>query len=95
MAIQDSTGDAIAVDSLVQTLYDSGYYNVYIEEDWNEELPITRVVAQNGDLASAETLQRFLGLGEVRVESTGILDSDITIRLGQDWLDEYGTSSSL
>ncbi|MEM9505676.1 MAG: LCP family protein [Cyanobacteria bacterium P01_E01_bin.43] len=95
VAIQDSTGDAIAVDSLVQTLYDSGYYNVYIEEDWNEELPITRVVAQNGDLASAETLQRFLGLGEVRVESTGILDSDITIRLGQDWLDEYGTSSSL
>ena len=95
VAIQDSTGDAIAVDSLVQTLYDSGYYNVYVEDDWNEELPITRVVAQNGDLASAETLQRFLGLGEVRVESTGILDSDITIRLGKDWLDEYGTSSSL
>lgn len=95
IAIQDSTGDAIAVDSLVQTLYDSGYYNVYIENDWNEELPVTRVVAQNGDLASAETLQRFLGVGEVRVESTGILDSDITIRLGRDWLDEYGTSSSL
>ncbi|MBE7379915.1 MAG: LCP family protein [Leptolyngbya sp. SIO1E4] len=95
IAIQDSTGDAIAVDSLIQTLYDSGYYNVYIEDDWNEELPITRVVAQTGDLASAETLQRFLGVGEVRVESTGSLDSDITIQLGHDWLDEYGTSSSL
>ena len=95
VAIQDSTGDAIAVDSLVQTLYDSGYYNVYLEEDWSQELPITRVVAQSGDLASAETLQRFLGVGEVRVESTGVLDSDITIQLGQDWLDEYGTSSSL
>jgi LCP family protein required for cell wall assembly len=95
IAIQDSTGDAIAVDSLMQTLYDSGYPNVYIERDWNEELPITRVVAQNGDLASAETLQRFLGIGEVRVESTGILNSDITIQLGRDWLDEYGTSSSL
>ena len=95
VAIQDSTGDAIAVESLVQTLYDSGYYNVYIEQDWHEELPITRVVAQSGDLSSAETLQRFLGVGEVRVESTGILDSDITIQLGHDWLDEYGTSSSL
>ena len=95
VAIQDSTGDAIAVDNLVQTLYDSGYYNVYVESDWNEELPITRVVAQNGDLASAETLQRFLGVGEVRVESTGVLNSDITIRLGRDWLDEYGTSSQL
>jgi LCP family protein required for cell wall assembly len=39
IAIQDSTGDAIAVDSLMQTLYDSGYYNVYIESEWNEELP--------------------------------------------------------
>lgn len=95
IAIQDGTGDAIAIDSLVQTLYDSGYYNVYVEDSWNEDLPITRVVAQNGDLASAEMLQRFLGVGEVRVESTGVLNSDITIQLGQDWLDEYGTSSSL
>ena len=95
IAIQDSTGDEIAVDSLVQTLYESGYYNVYVEADWHEELPITRVIAQNGDLGSAETLKRFLGVGEVRVESTGILDSDITIQLGGDWLDEYGTSSSL
>jgi len=95
VAIQDSTGDEIAVDSLIQTLNNSGYYNVLVEQQWNEELPATQVVAQNGDLASAETLQRFLGVGEVRVESTGILDSDITIRLGRDWLDEYGTSSSL
>lgn len=95
VAIQDSTGDAIAVDNLVQTLYDSGYYNIFVEEQWHEELPVTRIVAQNGDLSSAETLQRFLGVGDVRVESTGILDSDITIQLGRDWLDEYGTSSSL
>ena len=95
IAIQDSTGDAIAVDSLVQTLYDSGYYNIYVERPWPTELPYTKVVAQSGDLASAETLQRFLGVGDVRVERTGILDSDITIQLGRDWLDEYGTSSSL
>lgn len=95
IAIQDSTGDAIAVESLVQALYDSGYYNVYVDADWHEELPITRVVAQSGDLSSAETLQRFLGVGEVRVESTGVLNSHITIQLGRDWLEEYGTSSSL
>ncbi len=95
IAIQDSTGDSIAIDNLMQTLYDSGYYNVYVDQDWHEELPITRVVAQGGDLASAETLQRFLGIGEVRVESTGVLDSDITIQVGRDWLQEYGTSSSL
>ncbi len=94
VAVQDSTGDEIAVDTLVQTLYESGYPNVYVEQDLNQELPITRIVAQNGDLASAETLQRFLGVGEVRVESTGVLDSDVTVQLGRDWLDAYGTSSA-
>jgi len=29
-----------------------------------------------------------MGLGEVRVESTGVLNSDVTIRLGQDWVEQ-------
>lgn len=95
IAIQDSTGDEIAVDDLINTLYDNGYYNVYRANDWPTPLADTRVVAQNGDLASAQTLQRFLGIGDVRVESTGALNSHITIQLGQDWLEQYGTSSRL
>lgn len=95
IAVQDSTGDPVAVDELFNVLNESGYRNVYLDEDWHHELPITRIVAQQGDQASAATLQRFLGVGEVRVESTGVLDSDITIQLGRDWLQEYGTSSSL
>jgi LCP family protein required for cell wall assembly len=95
IAIQDSTGDPLAVDTLISTLEENGYYNVYVHDDWHHELPITRIVAQGGDQSSAETLQRFLGVGEVRVESTGVLNSDITIQLGRDWLDEFGTSSSL
>ena len=47
-------------------------------------------MAQRGDFDSAESIQRFLGVGEVRVESTGSLESDITIQLGQDWLAEQG-----
>lgn len=90
IAIQDSTGDAVAVQSLIDTLYESGYTNVYQEENWNEPLAISRIVAQQGDVSSAEMLHRFLGVGEVRVESTGVLDSDVTIQLGQDWLEEHG-----
>ena len=37
-------------------------------------------------------LQRFLRVGEVRVESTGNLNSDITIQLGEDWLGEHGAA---
>ncbi|MGP1375192.1 MAG: LCP family protein [Almyronema sp.] len=90
VAVQDSTGDEIAVQSLIDALYDSGYSNVFIDRDWNETLDVTRIIAQQGDLDSAETLHRFLGIGEVRVESTGNLDSDITIQLGQDWTIEHG-----
>lgn len=94
VAIQDSTGDAAAVDALRSTLEEQGYYNVFVHEGLNDTLPITRIVAQGGDQASAATLQRSLGLGEVRVESTGVLASDITIQLGRDWLEDYGTRSS-
>jgi polyisoprenyl-teichoic acid--peptidoglycan teichoic acid transferase len=92
IAVQDSTGDAVAVQSLIDTLYESGYTNVYNESDWSEALPVTRIVAQRGDVASAEMIHRFLGVGEVRVESTGSLDSDVTIQLGQDWLQNQGNA---
>lgn len=92
VAIQDSTYDDIAVQSLIDTLYDSGYYNVFVDRSLREPLRESRIVAQRGDLNSAESLQRFLGVGEVRVESTGSLESDITIKLGEDWLTEHGST---
>lgn len=90
VAIQDSTGDEVAVQSLVNNLYDTGYYNVFVDREWHEALRETRIVAQSGDFDSAESIQRALGVGEIRVESTGSLESDITIQLGRDWIAEYG-----
>lgn len=90
IAIQDSTGDSLAVQSLIDDLSESGYNAVSQADDWSEQLAITRIVAQQGDVASAEMIHRLLGVGEVRVESTGVLNSDVTIQLGQDWLEEHG-----
>lgn len=86
VAIQDSTEDLDAVDSLVDALYDAGYSNVYIDNNWSEPLSETRIIAQQGNVEGAEAIQQALGLGEVRIESTGSLQSDVTIQLGQDWL---------
>lgn len=88
VAIQDSTGRDQAVDALVEALQDAGYSNIYIDRPWHEPLTETHIVAQSGDVASANALQEALGLGEVRVESTGELESDLTIQLGKDWLKE-------
>lgn len=85
IAIQDSTEDSEAVDNLVNALYDAGYSNVYIDTDWSEPLSETRIIAQQGEVEGAEAIQQVLGLGEVRIESTGSLQSDVTIQLGSDW----------
>ena len=92
VVIQDSTYDDIAVQSLINTLYDTGYYNVSVGRSLRDPIRDTRIVAQRGDMESARDIQQFLSVGEVRVESTGNLDSDITIQLGEDWLSEQGES---
>jgi hypothetical protein len=89
IAVQDSTGRTEFLESLSNQLYDAGYSDVYVDRDWAEPLQVTRIVAQGGDRATAEAVQRVLGVGEVRIESTGSLDSDITIQLGQDWINQY------
>ncbi|MEM8639636.1 MAG: LCP family protein [Cyanobacteria bacterium P01_G01_bin.54] len=85
IAIQDSTGHPAAVTALRQQLGAAGYSNVFVSDRWQEPLSKTRIVAQRGDSITATELQTLLGIGEVRVESTGDLDSDITIQLGKDW----------
>ena len=90
IAIQDSTEDDLAVQTLIDTLYDSGYRNVFIDRNFDRALTESRVVAQRGDRASADLIRRVMDVGEVRVESTGNLDSDITIQLGADWVEAHG-----
>lgn len=86
VAIQDSTGSDTAVQSLINSLAEAGYRNVFVARRWSEPLDVTHIVAQQGDGNSAQTIRQALKVGEVRVESTGNLQSDITIQLGQDWL---------
>ncbi len=85
VAIQDSTDDPKAVQAMVEYLHQAGYNRVYLSGQFQEPLPTTRIVAQQGDDLGAATLRTTLGVGEVLVESTGNLASDVTIVLGQDW----------
>ncbi|HIK46632.1 MAG TPA: LCP family protein [Leptolyngbyaceae cyanobacterium M65_K2018_010] len=92
VAIQDSTDNPVAVKALMKSLRESGYTNLYVDKPLTEPMAISRIVAQRGDMETAEIVQRFLGIGEARVESTGALNSDITIQLGQDWVQGLGES---
>jgi polyisoprenyl-teichoic acid--peptidoglycan teichoic acid transferase len=86
IAIQDSTGgDRSQIRPLITALEQAGYRNIFISRPWGEPLQTTHIVAQQGDSDSAESIRNTLGFGEVRVESTGNINSDISIQVGQDW----------
>jgi len=86
VVIQDSTRQVNAAQAVASRLKQNGYGNVSVAKPNREPLNVTRIVAQQGDVKSAEAVRRSLGFGEVRIESTGELDSDITIQIGQDWV---------
>lgn len=86
VAIQDSTGyRRTNLRPLILTLEKAGYRNIYVAKNWGEPLEVTRIVAQQGDGSSAESIRNTIGFGEVRVESTGNIGSDISIQVGKDW----------
>ena len=89
VAIQNSTGSRHAnLQPLITALKKAGYRNIYVAKSWGEPLEMTRIVAQQGDGSSAESIHNTVGFGEVRVESTGNLASDISIQVGKDWLQQ-------
>ena len=85
ISVQDSTQDQEALQSALDTLRNAGYRRVVADKNWQDPLATTRVIAQSGDDEAAREVRSILGLGEVVVESTGVLNSDVTIQLGRDW----------
>ncbi len=86
VTLQNSTNRQQLAEALVSRLGQVGYTNVAkMDQPFHEPLRTTRIVAQQGDEESAKAIQQALGFGEVWIESTGDLASDVTIQLGQDW----------
>ncbi|NMF59515.1 LCP family protein [Pseudanabaena yagii] len=87
VAIQDSMSQPEGTKKATTLLSKAGYAQVFAASDrWTKPIAKTQIIAQNGDRASAEKLRDALGIGEVLVESTGDIESDITVRVGKDWL---------
>jgi polyisoprenyl-teichoic acid--peptidoglycan teichoic acid transferase len=93
VTIQDSTKQPTLAQGVLTNLRQAGFPDAGLGQPWNESLSVTRIVAQQGDSAGAEAVRKALGFGEVRLESTGDLGSDITIQLGKDALRAPKTQS--
>ena len=88
IAIQNSLEDDTLAQEMLNSLKEAGYHRAYISNSRLDAPTTTRIVAQSGDRNAANIIRATLGIGEVLVESTGVLGSDITIQIGEDWNNE-------
>ncbi|MEM1238507.1 MAG: LCP family protein [Cyanobacteria bacterium P01_H01_bin.26] len=87
IAVQNASSEPYRAQTVADHLRNEGFRNVYVIDDWPDSHHQTAVIAQRGDLNGAEFIEAVLGTGKVVADSTGDLDSDITIRVGNDWTD--------
>jgi len=95
IAIQNSTENPEVVERMQKYLRQQNFRNVYTIENTNQFLDKTEIIAQQGDLRSARSLQKLFGFGQVEASSTGDLGSDLTIRIGSDaekWIENNSFS---
>jgi LCP family protein required for cell wall assembly len=87
IAVQSNKDNQETGQKVVDYLQANGYRRAFLTQQFaTQPLLKTKIVAQQGDNYSAAQIRADLGVGEVIVESTGVLTSDITIQLGQDWV---------
>lgn len=95
VAIQDNSPSGEGGQAIARALESQGFRGVFRAKKLKEVVKTTRVIAQNADQDGAEQIQALLGVGEVQVDSTGNLESDITIQVGADWQKVLSTMPSL
>lgn len=85
IAIQNASQQPKAAQEVRRFLANLGFHNVYVTEDWADKQAETQIVVQTGDLDGATDLKNVLGFGKIEAASTGDLESDLTVRVGDDW----------
>ncbi|MDX2229989.1 MAG: LCP family protein [Leptolyngbyaceae cyanobacterium bins.349] len=85
IAIQNASSNPTAASQMQQSLAAQGFTDTYVVADAPSQQATTSFIAQRGDLDAANSLQQKLGIGTIEADSTGDLESDITIRIGNDW----------
>ena len=85
IAIQNASGEAHMSRRVAQYLKTLGFNNIYLVKDWPDRERQTQIIVQQGDIEAAKKFQDKLGLGNIEPASTGDIESDITLRIGEDW----------
>ncbi len=86
IAIQNASGNPKAGEKMINLLAEKGFEAMYLVPNSFDQQRQTEIIAQGGDLGAANLLQQMINVGKIKASSTGELESDLTIRIGEDWL---------
>ena len=85
IAIQNASNQPKAAEALQEKLIKAGYETTYITDPWSETQTQTQIILQGGRNDVTSSIQQAIGIGLLETSSTGDLDSDVTIRIGDDF----------
>lgn len=85
IAIQNASGNPKAGEKMMNLLAEKGFEAMYIVPNSFDPQRQTEIIAQGGDLGAADLLQKMINFGTIKASSTGEIESDLTIRIGEDW----------
>lgn len=89
IAVQNASSNPKTAKTLASFLKEKGFYNVYVVKDWADKERQSQIIVQQGDLEAANSLQKLLGGGKIEAASTGEIASELTIRIGEDWVKRF------
>lgn len=86
--VQDTGYFPDTTQRLISKLKKAGYQNVQLDKDpkvLKENLETTQIIFQKGELVPSQAVADSIGVGQIEINTTGNLYSDVTIRVGKDW----------
>ena len=84
IVIENASNNPDAAQTIVMQLSKAGYENVSVSDDRSEQQTQTQIIVQGGQNQAAESIQHIIGIGIIESSSIGELESDITLRIGND-----------
>jgi polyisoprenyl-teichoic acid--peptidoglycan teichoic acid transferase len=89
IAVQNASSHPKTAKTVAEFLRKKGFSNVYTVKDWPDKQRQSQIIVQQGDLEAANLLQKTLGYGKIEASSTGEIQSDLTLRVGEDLVKRF------
>ncbi|MBD0308435.1 MAG: LCP family protein, partial [Microcoleus sp. T1-bin1] len=89
IAVQNASSKPTTAKTVAEFLRKKGFFNVSVVQDSPQKQRQSQIIVQQGDLEAANLLQKALGSGKIEASSTGEINSDLTLRVGEDWVKRF------